>query len=454
MDEQTACLSYSLFTIFYSPFSFLYSYGDSTGLTPDFPFNPRLYTGKPNLYKCRMTDKLSGKSYQQPVLSAHSGARTIHPGNTVIYFFLCSMAKEKLLSVLAHSLGWLLFFGLLMGFLYNANPELGVMELLSKPAFLFFAAIYIFSYYFNTVILVPGLYLRKHYFLYFTVIALLFAAIFFIKPFDTLLAGFIPDGGMDMPKGPPPPGFEDMPRPGFRPPREMNGWLKTDIVSCILFVMVTSLGLALCLIKQWRFTEQRALKAETEKANAELSFLKAQINPHFLFNTLNNIYSMVVVKHEHAADAVMKLSNIMRYITDEIRTDLVPLESEISCINDYIDLQRLRLGGKTTVEVDMNGNTGSMQVAPLLLMTFVENAFKFGVSNHESSVIHLEVIAEEPLIRFYCRNKLFPVQSHAERSGIGIPNARKRLEHLYPDRYKLDIREEDGVYAVQLILQS
>jgi hypothetical protein len=364
------------------------------------------------------------------------------------------MAKEKLWSVLAHILGWLLFFGLLMGFLQNAHPELGVMELITKPAFLFFAAVFFFSYYFNTLVLVPKLYLQKQYLFYFAVIALLFAAIFFIKPFDTLLAQFIPQPGMEFPQGPPPPGFDDTVNSGFRPPREMKGWLKTDIVSCILFVMVTSLGLALCLIRQWRFTEQRALKAETEKANAELSFLKAQINPHFLFNTLNNIYSMVVVKHEHAADAVMKLSNIMRYITDEIRTDLVPLESEISCINDYVDLQRLRLGGKTTVELEITGNTGSMQIAPLLLMTFVENAFKYGVSNHESSVIRIGLFAEEPLLRFTCRNKLFPVQSHAERSGIGIPNARKRLEHLYPGRHKLDIREDDGFYAVQLILQS
>jgi two-component system, LytTR family, sensor kinase len=364
------------------------------------------------------------------------------------------MARENLLSVLAHILGWLLFFGLLMGFLHNVHPELGVLELLTKPAFLFFAAVFFFVYYINTLVLVPKLYLQKQYILYFALIALLFAAIFFIKPFDTLLAQFIPQFDMDLPKGPPPPGFDHSVRPGFRPPGEMKGWLKTDIVSCILFVMVTSLGLALCLIKQWRFTEQRALKAETEKANAELSFLKAQINPHFLFNILNNIYSMVVVKHEHAADAVMKLSNIMRYITDEIRTDLVPLESEISCINDYVDLQRLRLGGKTTVQFDIKGNTGSMQIAPLLLMTFVENAFKYGVSNHEQSVILIEVKAEESLIYFSCRNNLFPVQSHAERSGIGIPNARKRLEYLYHGRHKLEIKEEDGYYYVRLILQS
>lgn len=218
--------------------------------------------------------------------------------------------------------------------------------------------------------------------------------------------------------------------------------------------MMVSLGLALCMIREWRFTEQRALKAETEKAHAELSFLKAQINPHFLFNTLNNIYSMVVVKHERAADAVMKLSNIMRYITDEIRTDLVPLDSEISCMEDFVELQRMRLGGKTEVEVNVNGDTGGEQIAPLLLMTFVENAFKYGVSNHEPAPISIRLDVKDPVIRFYCRNKLFPLQSHTERAGIGISNARRRLEYLYSNRHKLEINSEEGYYTVQLILQS
>lgn len=369
------------------------------------------------------------------------------------------MSRDKILPLLAHIIGWLLFFGLLAGFLYNIHPEHSFSSFLLTPAFLFFAAIYLFSYYFNTQVLVPFLYLRKQYFFYAGMILLMLAAVFFIRPFDSLISDIIMDRKIQLPPGPPPFDIEGMPGPepvpgGMLPPGENQGIFKTDIVSIVLYVMVISLGLALCIIKEWRISEQRALKAETEKANAELSFLKAQINPHFLFNTLNNIYSMVMVKHEYAADAVMKLSNIMRYITDEIRTDLVPLESEISCINDYIDLQRLRLGGKTTVETEIKGDTGSMQIAPLLLMTFVENAFKYGVSNHDSSVIRIELMAGESMIRFSCLNKLFPVQPHAERSGIGISNARKRLEHLYPGRYTLEISDENDYYSVKLILQS
>ncbi len=360
---------------------------------------------------------------------------------------------------MTHLIGWLLFYGLLAGFFYNAHPELDFFSFFFNPAFLYFIAVYLFVYYFNVHGLVPYLYLRKKYFVYALATALLLTGVYFIKPFDHLIGTINRFPHPDNFPGPRPLDADFNPGQGpglapMRPPEANKSIFKTDIVSVVLFVMVTSLGLALCMIREWRMTEQRALQAETEKAHAELSFLKAQINPHFLFNTLNNIYSMVVVKHERAADAVMKLSNIMRYITEEIRTDLVPLESEIGCMEDYIELQRMRLGSKTEIQVSVTGDTGGEQIAPLLLMTFVENAFKYGVSNHEAALIHIRLDVQDPVIRFYCRNTLFPVSVHAERAGIGISNARRRLEHLYPDRHKLDISMEDGFYTIQLVLQS
>lgn len=360
---------------------------------------------------------------------------------------------------MTHLIGWLLFYGLLAGFFYNAHPELDFLPFFFNPAFLYFIAVYLFVYYFNVHGLVPYLYLRKKYLAYALAITVLLAAIYFIKPFDHLISTFNRFPQPDNFPGPRPPGPDFNPGngPGFspgRPPEANKSIFKTDILSIVLYVMTTSLGLALCMIREWRMTEQRALKAETEKAQAELSFLKAQINPHFLFNTLNNIYSMVVIRHEKAADAVMKLSGIMRYITDEIRTDLVPLESEVGCMVDYVELQRMRLGAGTDVQVSIDGDTGDKQIAPLLLMTFVENAFKYGISNHEPAPVDIRLEATETVIRFYCRNKLFPQQAHTERAGIGISNARRRLEHLYPGRYKLDISTADGFYTVQLILQA
>ena len=369
------------------------------------------------------------------------------------------MLRERLLTVITHLIGWLLFYGLLAGFFYTAHPELSFLPFILNPAFVYFIAVFIFVYYVNVYLLVPFLYLRRKYVAYVLAIVLLLAAIYFVKPFDHLISNFNGPTRPDNFPGPRPPYMDVNPDNGpglapMRPPEANQSIFKTDIVSIVIFVMVTSLGLALCMIREWRITEQRALKAETEKGQAELSFLKAQINPHFLFNTLNNIYSMVVIRHDKAADAVMKLSGIMRYITDEIRTDLVPLESEVGCMVDYVELQRMRLGAGTDVQVSIDGDTGGKQIAPLLLMTFVENTFKYGISNHEPAPVEIRLEATETVIRFHCRNKLFPQKAHTERAGIGISNARRRLEYLYPGRYKLDISTADGFYTVQLILQS
>lgn len=139
----------------------------------------------------------------------------------------------------------------------------------------------------------------------------------------------VPDRGVPPGRKPPP------------PPANERAGAHFDVVSVFLFFMLVALGVAIQTVERLHNSEKRALQAETDKANAEFSFLKAQINPHFLFNTLNNIYSLAVTESEHTPDAIMKLSNIMRYVTDEVTEDRVPLESEAACIQDYIDLQRL-----------------------------------------------------------------------------------------------------------------
>jgi LytS/YehU family sensor histidine kinase len=245
-----------------------------------------------------------------------------------------------------------------------------------------------------------------------------------------------------------------MERMDDRMPPPKPGGKHIDITSIILFVTMWSLSMAIPIIRQWRKTEQRALQAEAERTNAELSFLKAQVNPHFLFNTLNNIYSMAVTKNENTAPSIMKLSNIMRYVTDEVRQNFVPLDSEIECMKDYIDLQKMRLGPTMKVNVSISGTTIDKQIAPLILMTFVENVFKYGISSHEPSDITIKLSTDEHNISFFCQNKLFDTKRNDDSTGIGIPNAQQRLKHLYPNRHFLDINTDKGLFTVQLTLQA
>lgn len=353
------------------------------------------------------------------------------------------LMKSRLLTIVGHVAGWIFFFSLVIGFLSN-GPGQGntVWSSLLSPPFLIFYSVFLFLFYINYLVLIPALFLEKKYLLYFTITLAMLAAVFFIKPFDGLISMGPPP---EMIKKPVPPGIERM-EPGPR-----NHF---DINSIIMFATIWSLSTVIPLARQWRLTEQRAAQAEAERAYAELSALKSQVNPHFLFNTLNNIYSMAVTHHANTAPSIMKLSNIMRYVTDEVQADFVPLDSEISCMRDYIDLQRMRLGEKMQVNLSITGSTADKQIAPLILMTFTENVFKYGVSSHEPSAITIRLHTDEHSLTFFCQNKLFESRRTEERKGTGIPNARKRLLHLYPDKHFLDINTDNGLFTVQLTLQA
>ena len=275
------------------------------------------------------------------------------------------------------------------------------------------------------------------------------ALIFFISSFDKLVGlagsggtvpGFRPDHF---------PGFPPSQRPGHPGPRRPH----FDIVSIILYFLTLALSIATITLRQLRMSREKTLQAETKKAHAELSFLKAQINPHFLFNTLNNIYALATRSHENTAPAILKLSNILRYVTEEISDDFVPLESELNCIRDYIDLQQLRISTKTIIEFETKGNFTLFSVPPMVMMTYIENAFKFGISNHESSVITIMITAEGNEINFFCRNTIFDSQ-YKERTGIGLSNTKQRLDYLYKEKYDLHTEEADGMYTVWLRINN
>jgi two-component system LytT family sensor kinase len=371
------------------------------------------------------------------------------------------MLRPKAFSVLLHIAGWLLFLILPLLFMESGQKSNWPAIVCSWP-FLRFCICYISLFYINTYFLIPDYFIKKKYIIYFSFAILLFTGVFYLRPFDQLMNSRENFGmrGMhsriehDFNMPPPPDGAE---RFHHRPhmddgPRQMAK--RIDINSLLIYVLVMAFGMAIKSVEQWQITEKRAILAEADKAIAELSFLKAQINPHFLYNTLNNIYTLSVIGSDKTSESIMKLSNIMRYVTDEAESDFVPLSSELICISDFIDLQRLRLGKMVTLQYHVSGDSAGHHICPLLLMTFIENVFKYGLSNHLPALIVIDIRIEKDSIIFHSQNTVFEHKKLNNRSGIGIVNTRKRLEHLYPGKYSLDITEADQLFTVDLVLRS
>lgn len=219
----------------------------------------------------------------------------------------------------------------------------------------------------------------------------------------------------------------------------------------VLFLLVFTVGTCISMIQRWLKTEQHRKETVNEKLNTELSFLKSQINPHFFFNTLNNIYSLAVVKSDITAPAVMKLSQIMRYILTDTQQDFVPLTKELDFIHNYIELQQVRLTEKVKVQFTVEGATANYSIAPMLFIPFVENAFKYGVSTKDSSSISIHISTKGNTIFFKSSNYIVPTENNQlEKTGIGINNVRRRLELLYPEKHHLTCITENQHYIVHL----
>ncbi len=189
-----------------------------------------------------------------------------------------------------------------------------------------------------------------------------------------------------------------------------------------------------------------------EKAETELSFLKAQINPHFFFNSLNTIYSFSIEKSDKTPAAVLQLADLMRYVIYEADKKWVPLQKEIAYLKNYISLQESRLGETVQVDFKEEGDVSRQMIAPLILMPFVENAFKYGVdTNQDKNVISIHLAIEENKLYFSVKNKIAQaIQPHEKEKGIGLENTINRLRLLYPSTHVIQVSEERNEYSVIL----
>jgi two-component system, LytTR family, sensor kinase len=186
-----------------------------------------------------------------------------------------------------------------------------------------------------------------------------------------------------------------------------------------------------------------------EKKTAQLAFLKNQVNPHFIFNTLNNIYSLVSSKSDKALPSIEKLSQLMRYMYKDSDAPQVSLQNEIDYISSFIDLQRIRLGNKESVQYHISGNIGQYKISPLLLIPFIENMFKHGILNQIEKPLKIKIDIINGTLDLSTSNFINTFHKD-EASGIGLDNVKKRLALLYPDKHTLRIEIKENIYTTNL----
>ena len=222
----------------------------------------------------------------------------------------------------------------------------------------------------------------------------------------------------------------------------------------ILFNYPTIVGFALAikLLKSWYLKQKEAAQVAREKINAELQLLKAQVHPHFLFNTLNNIYSFIINDSPAATEAIKKLSTLLRYIINECNQPLVKLEKELKMIKGYIDLEKIRYGESFNMRLQSQGNASNKMICPLLLIPFLENSFKHGASQMLAHPwVNLDIVIEDQYLYFNLTNSTPALTGEKTvTKGLGLSNVKKRLTILYPGTHSLNITDDVMSFGVSL----
>ncbi|MEP7165366.1 MAG: histidine kinase [Ferruginibacter sp.] len=330
---------------------------------------------------------------------------------------------------------YLFHFLLWIFFIFSLIADTGTLIIYNKGPFIFYILAKTFVQaslvYVNILLLYPVLFKKKKYELY-----ILFVLVV------TLIAGY---GNLNL---------ELLIR--------VKGRLLTDKQYYQFFLSQTGMAARYVLISfllkiSVDYYEQKETikKIEFEKATAELNFLKAQVNPHFLFNTLNNLYALILEKSDKSGEAVLKLADIMKYILAEGKEDKVMLRKEIQLLYNYTELERLR---KPDAEIIFNapGNTGNYFITPLLLLPLIENAFKYGLNSvAKNGFVRIHVASEGEWLNVTVENNIPPVKNDEalQSLGIGIQNVNKRLDMLYPGKYILKIENRIVSYFVNLQIQ-
>ncbi len=236
---------------------------------------------------------------------------------------------------------------------------------------------------------------------------------------------------------------------------EVQAQIQRDLnLTFVLNFFVVGTSSLVKITVDWLKSQREKQELQTQTMQSELRFLKSQINPHFLFNTLNSLYALTLKKSDKAPDIVLKLSEMMRYMLYECNVPLVRLNKEVHYIGNYLDLEKLRQGENIDIKFEVEGTISDQKIAPLMFMSFIENCFKHGLGNHITpGFVHISLIVEGNKMEAIIKNskpQSMPKPLNPRSGGIGLGNVKRRLNLLYPNRYSLDIEDAPNTYTVDL----
>ncbi|MBV8389378.1 MAG: histidine kinase [Mucilaginibacter sp.] len=349
-------------------------------------------------------------------------------------------SKSRLITILTHILIWGVF-----GMIYFFQPlTFNIVvpyQLWIKQCLIL--GLLVIAYYSNSFILVPQFLLKNKTSVYFIIVISIAAVI--------VLANIYMDEWLNI---------RQLMEAAFHksgPPRHHRGrdygW---DFAMIAIIALVLGVSTSVTTIQKWQKDKQEREELEKDKVTSELSFLKAQINPHFFFNTLNNIYALTQVDADVAGKAIHQLSRMMRYLLYDTQQGHTMLSQELAFVKDYISLMKLRLTDVVKINFDEPTKLNDKPVAPMIFLPFVENAFKHGVSATQQSHIDIVILQKDSVLDLTVKNSIINDNSVSldTNSGIGLVNTRRRLDLLYPGKYKLEIDElnANNEYTVHLIL--
>jgi two-component system LytT family sensor kinase len=326
---------------------------------------------------------------------------------------------------LYHPLFWLLYYGLTIVLYLSIKEPLSTLSYVMTAYMIAVEAAFA---YMNLYFLIPRLLFTKKYFYY--------GPALFLANLTCSVLVLLSERGVDSLI------------PGKTLPKFS---IQSISIGFIQGVYTLGLTTGLKFVKDSILNQQKQEEKEKQYLETELKFLKSQIQPHFFFNTLNNIYSLTLKKSDQAPEVILRLSDLMSYMLYDSTAALVPLGSEIGYLRNYLEIEQLRFGQRLTVSFTIEGRMEEARIPPMILILFLENSFKHGVKNNISHILlTVSLKVADGSLHFRVENPVSEEESHGENNGIGLKNVRRRLDLLFGEAYTLDTREQERKYIVSL----